>query len=110
MSIASTDGTLAFRESLDVAGETVRLVSGGNALDRFSALVNRSEYAGLRKGEVDYDQRNLTTIEFLVADVDVTPDVGQSIKDSVDVYHKIQKLRKTDITWFCTCVSEEDPS
>lgn len=110
MSLAASDRIQGFRASLDVAGEQLHLLDGTHPVATVCALVNRSDFKVLTQGEINFDERNATTVEFLICDLTPVPRVGQYLKDSVDVYHRIAKLRRTDISWFAMCEPQAEVS
>lgn len=104
MSLPTQDRIAAFRASLDVSGKRLELVAGEQSVATVCALVNQGlDAVRLNKGDVDFGERNKTHVEFLRCDIAEDPKVGQHWKDDDGDYHRIQVLRKTDITWRCDC-------
>jgi hypothetical protein len=109
LNVALQDSLSAFRETLATSGENIELSNGNRTLATVGAVVDRGMSAApLDRGEINFDERNVTRIEFLKCDISIAPVVGQTFKDCCDNYHRIRVVRKTELTYRCDC--EEGPS
>lgn len=103
MSQSSTDRARAFAELLVVAGETMTIGAASP-----SAIVNRNlDPSKLFPGSLDFQDRNMSRVEFLASAVASAPRVGQSLADADGEFHRISIVQKTDITWVLFCKQTE---
>lgn len=104
MNPALEDSKIAFRELLATSGEKVDLWNGNSTIATVRAVIDRGMSASpLDRGDIQFDDRNITRIEFLRCDMNNAPKVGQSFKDCSSDFHRIQVVRKTELTWRCDC-------
>lgn len=104
MTISEQDSIAAFSELLATSGESLILWNGNRVLATVTASVNRNlDARALDKGQVDFSERDKTHVELLRCKIERAPEVGQYFKDCQGEYHRIQVVRKTDITYRCDC-------
>lgn len=90
-----------FKELLRVSGESLRIYPRNRAV---TGIVDRGlDEPELDKGQVNFDERNQSSIEILRTDVDPAPDPGQWFRDSDGFFHRIRTVQRTKITYRCKC-------
>lgn len=105
MSEAAEDRLQGLSELTEVDSETLTFRE-----DELQAVVNRGlSTAGRDKGQIDFDERDMTHIEVMRQDLDDPPRVGESFEDEDGRFHRIKTVRRTDNTWLCECEVAGDP-
>ena len=88
-----------FKQLLAVDGEPVSFRD-----DRFCAVVDRGMDATLlNRGQLAFEDRNQTRVEFLLSVLELPPRVGEYFEDECGDHHRVKVVRRTDITWRCDC-------
>lgn len=68
------------------------------------AVVNRGlDAKALDAGQIDFSDRNKSHVELLQSAVSSAPRVGEHFIDGDGEFHRIQVLRRTDISYKCDC-------
>ncbi len=99
MSEAAEDRLQGLSELTEVDFETLSFRD-----EELSAVVNRGlNTPGLDKGEIDFNERDMTHIEILRTNLETIPRVGETFTDTDGRFHRIQTVRRTDNTWICEC-------
>lgn len=68
------------------------------------AVVNRGlNTSAIDKGQLDFDERDMTHIEILRVNLEEPPRAGETFTDTDGRFHRIKTVRRTDNTWICEC-------
>lgn len=99
MAQANDDRASGFSELLDSDSEELAYRGG-----TIEGIVDRGlDAKALSAGQIDFDERDKTHIEFLRSAVTSVPRVGEFFEDSDNRFHRISVVRRTSNTYKCDC-------
>lgn len=100
MNPAATIRLAGFNALLASNGETLTFRGGP-----LQAIVNRRPERRDPQRTPDFQDRAATTIEFLSSAISGPPITGETLMDSDNVSHRIDKIpRRSDFTWRIDCI------